>query len=210
MNIPTPIMNPLTVARIALCEKVLRKCHESAATQGQFFREHARLLIECCEAVAQAFNRGGRLFVIGHSGSLIDPAHVASLFTQPILTQRPALPAVSLSMGSPLLGGFDDPDDFDGELIEPLRTTARAGDIAFGLSVNGPSASVNHALRTARELDLLAVGFSGQENGGMSDFCDFCFSVPSLNIHRVLETHHTLLHLIWDVVHLLGGQKDVL
>jgi D-sedoheptulose 7-phosphate isomerase len=65
-------------------------------------------------------------------------------------------------------------------------------------------------LKAARELGLLAVGFCGWEHGGMPECCDFCFSVPSFNVHRILETHETLLHAIWDVVYVLRGEQDVL
>jgi D-sedoheptulose 7-phosphate isomerase len=30
---------------------------------------------------------------------------------------------------------------------------------------------------------------------------DFCLTVPTSSIHRVQETHVTLYHIIWDLVH---------
>jgi hypothetical protein len=33
---------------------------------------------------------------------------------------------------------------------------------------------------------------------------------PGIRIHRLQETHETLLHVIWDMIHVLRGEEDVL
>src|SRR5262245_51544401 len=107
MNQPTPIMKPQTLARLALCEKVLRKCHDNMATQEQFFRQDARLVIECCEAMARAFECGARLIVLGNADSYCSAAHASDEFVQPIIAKRPALPAITLMadpVGPPAIG----------------------------------------------------------------------------------------------------------
>ncbi len=209
MNIPTPILTPQTVARVALCEKVLRKCHESAATTEQFFRQHVRHLVECCEALTNAFNRGARLVVVGHTGSF-DPAHVTSIFAHPVLKSRPALPVVPLPLDPLPFGGVHDDDDSVAEVVEQVKQHARAGDIVLGVSPIDESAAVQRALRTARGLDMLTVGLCSWKGDGMREACDYCFAVPSINVHQVLEAHETLLHMIWDTIHLLRGEKDTL
>ena len=44
----------------------------------------------------------------------------------------------------------------------------------------------------------------------MPEFCDFCFTVPSFSIHRIQEAHAVLLHVVWDLVHVIRGEEDVL
>ena len=66
------------------------------------------------------------------------------------------------------------------------------------------------ALKGARESGLLTIGFSGRDGWKMPDMCDYSFVVPSFSIHRIQETHGTLLHVLWDLVHLLRGEEDVL
>jgi D-sedoheptulose 7-phosphate isomerase len=34
--------------------------------------------------------------------------------------------------------------------------------------------------------------------------------VPTFSIHRIQETHVTLLHIVWDLVHLALGEEDVI
>jgi D-sedoheptulose 7-phosphate isomerase len=69
---------------------------------------------------------------------------------------------------------------------------------------------VNRALRRAREIGLLTIGFAGRDGGQMPELCDFPFVVPSWSIHRIQETQTTLLHLLWDCVHVAMGEDDVL
>ena len=46
--------------------------------------------------------------------------------------------------------------------------------------------------------------------GGMGALCDYCFVVPSFSLPRIQEAHQTLLHILWDLVHLVRGEEDVL
>jgi D-sedoheptulose 7-phosphate isomerase len=189
---------------------ILRKCRESMATKEQFFTEQAGRIAECCAALAKAFGEGGRLFVMGNGGSSCDAAHVAVEFMHPIIEKRPALPAVALTTDTALLTAVGNDQDFAVAFVEQLRLLGRRGDMALGISTSGKSANVNRAMQAAREIGMLTVGFSGRDGGRMPEFCDYCFTVPSFSIHRIQETHETLLHVLWDLIHVIRGEEDVI
>lgn len=193
-----------------LREAVFRKSNESAATKERFFAENADRVVACCAAMAEAFGAGGRLFVMGNGGSSCDAAHIAVEFMHPIIEKRPALPAVALTTDTALLTAVGNDQDFALAFVQQLRMLGRKGDIALGLSTSGKSANINRALQTARELGLLTVGFSGRDGGRMPEFCDHCFTVSSFSIHRIQETHETLLHVLWDLIHVIRGEEDVI
>lgn len=46
------------------------------------------------------------------------------------------------------------------------------------------------------EYVLVHVGVAGRDSGRMPGYCDWCFTVPSFSIHRIQETHETLLHVL--------------
>jgi len=194
----------------SLRDAILRKCRESTATKEQFFAEQAGRIVECCAAMARGFDQGARLFVMGNGGSSCDAAHVAVEFMHPILEKRPALPAVALSSDTAILTAVGNDQDFSMAFVEQLRMLGRRGDIALGISTSGKSANVNRALQAGREMGMLTVGFSGRDGGRMPEFCDFCFTVPSFSIHRIQETHETLLHVVWDLIHVIRGEEDVI
>jgi len=194
----------------ALRGAILRKCRESMATKEQFFTENADRIAECAAAMARSFDEGGRLFVMGNGGSSCDAAHVSVEFMHPIIEKRPALPAIALTTDTAILTAVGNDQDFAMAFTEQLRMLGRRGDLALGISTSGKSANVNRALQAARELGLLTVGFSGRDGGRMPEFCDFCFTVPSFSIHRIQESHETLLHILWDLIHVIRGEEDVI
>jgi D-sedoheptulose 7-phosphate isomerase len=194
----------------ALRGAILRKCRESMATKEQFFTENADRIAECAAAMARAFDEGGRLFVMGNGGSSCDAAHVSVEFMHPIIEKRPALPAIALTTDTAILTAVGNDQDFAMAFTEQLRMLGRRGDLALGISTSGKSANVNRALQAARELGMHTVGFSGRDGGRMPEFCDYCFTVPSFSIHRIQESHETLLHILWDLIHVIRGEEDVI
>jgi D-sedoheptulose 7-phosphate isomerase len=193
-----------------LREKILRKCHESMATKERFFTEEANRIGECCRMMARAFDAGRRLFVMGNGGSSCDAAHVSVEFMHPIIEKRPALPAIALTTDTAMLTAVGNDQDFSLAFIQQLRMLGGPGDVALGISTSGKSANVNRALQAAREMSMLTIGFSGRDGGRMPEFCDYCFTVPSFSIHRIQETHETLLHIMWDLIHVVRGEEDVI
>jgi D-sedoheptulose 7-phosphate isomerase len=193
-----------------LREAALRKSRESAATKEKFFAGNADRVVACCGAMARAFDEGGRLFVMGNGGSSCDAAHVSVEFMHPIIEKRPALPAIALTTDTALLTAVGNDQDFALAFVQQLRMLGRKGDMALGISTSGKSANVNRALQAAREVGMLTVGFSGRDGGRMPEFCDHCFTVPSFSIHRIQETHETLLHVLWDLIHVIRGEEDVI
>jgi D-sedoheptulose 7-phosphate isomerase len=193
-----------------MTDAILRKARESAATKLQFFEENAAAIERCVRALAERFAAGGRLLVMGNGGSACDAEHLAVEFQHPIVEKRRALPAVALTHDPAFITAVGNDTDFARVFVDQLELWARPGDIALGLSSSGSSANVNRALKRARQLGLVTIGFSGRDGGQMADLCDFCFTVRSWSIHRIQETHTTLLHVLWDQLHVALGEDDVL
>lgn len=188
---------------------VLRKSRESVATQGDFFASNTERIVSCCTAMARAFDAGGKLLVMGNGGSACDAQHLAVEFAHPVIEKRPAIPAIALPADVALITAIGNDHDFALAFAKQVRLLGRPGDVAVGLSTSGTSASVVRGLRAARELGMLTVGFSGRDGGRMVDVCDHVLTVASYSIHRIQETHVALLHVVWDLVHVIRGEEDV-
>jgi D-sedoheptulose 7-phosphate isomerase len=193
-----------------LRESILRKARESCSVKERFFHEHAGRVAQCAAAMAEAFARGGRLFAFGNGGSACDAQHVAVEFMHPIVEKRKPLPAIALAADSALLTAKGNDRDFSLSFVEQLTVLARPPDMALGISTSGKSANVNRALSAARELGLLTIGLSGRDGGRMPELCDHCFVVESFSIHRIQETQEALFHVLWDAVHVIRGEEDVI
>ena len=191
-------------------DAILRKARESADVKEQFFRAEADRIEALVRVLAAAFQRGGRLYVMGNGGGATDAQHVAVEFCHPIVEKRRALPALALTTDSALLTAISNDRDFSKVFGDQLRTLARAGDMALALSTSGQSPNLVHGLEVARDLDLLTIAFTGKDGGRLAALADHGFVVPSFSIHRIQETHVALYHVVWDLVHVALGEDDVL
>jgi D-sedoheptulose 7-phosphate isomerase len=189
---------------------LVRKARETAGLAVAFFEEQGTRLTACAQALAERFEAGGKLLVMGNGGSACDAQHLAVEFQHPILEKRRPLPAQALGMGPALLTAIGNDGDFGRAFTDELALLAGPGDALLGFSSSGASSNVNRALRAARERRLLTIGFAGRDGGAMEGGCDFFFVVPSWSIHRTQEVHTMLVHLLWDEVHQALGEPDVL
>lgn len=192
-----------------LVAKIRRSARETAETQEAFFTSNADRIVACAKVLADRFAAGGRLFTFGNGGSACDAQHAAVEFLHPVFAKRAPLPAIALACDVAHLTATANDQDFALAFAAQLRVLAKAGDVALGLSTSGKSASVLRALTAARAQGLVTIGITGKDGGQMPAACDHLFIVESFSIHRIQETHATLLHVLWDLVHLLRGEEDL-
>jgi D-sedoheptulose 7-phosphate isomerase len=193
-----------------LARIVTRQSREVAALKEQFFSDNAKQIVACCQVMAKAFDDGGRLYAMGNGGSSCDAIHLSVEFMHPIIAKRPPLPCVSLTTDLAVLTAIGNDEDFSLIYSQQLKMLGRRGDMALGVSTSGKSANINRALLMAREMGMVTIGFTGRDGGRMPPVCDHCFIVPSFSIPRIQETHETLLHIIWDLIHVIRGEEDVI
>jgi len=190
-------------------ERILRKCQESVDVKSRFFTEHAERIAALCEEMARRFERGGRLWVMGNGGSACDAQHIAVEFVHPIFDKRLALPAINLVSQVATLTAISNDADFTRIFVEQIELWGRGGDMALALSTSGQSPNLLYALAAARKMEILTIALAGKDGGRVREIADHCFIVPSFSIHRIQECHVTLLHVMWDMIHVALGAEDV-
>jgi D-sedoheptulose 7-phosphate isomerase len=191
-------------------EAILRKVRESADVKQQFFEKNAGQIEALCQAMAQRFLQGKKLFVMGNGGSACDALHVAVEFKHPIIEKRRPLPAEALIADIATVSAISNDLDFSRIFVNQLRVSAQPGDMALAISTSGKSPNLIYALETARERGLLTIAFSGKDGGRFTEIAEYCLTVPSFSIHRIQEVHTTLIHVVWDLIHVAIGEEDVI
>jgi D-sedoheptulose 7-phosphate isomerase len=176
----------------------------------QFFTRYADQVGELCEKMAERFQAGARLWVMGNGGSACDAQHVAVEFAHPIIEKRRALPALDLVSQVPVLTAISNDKDYAKIFVDQLNLWGKPGDMALAISTSGQSPNLIYALQTARKLNMLTIAFAGKDGGRIREVAEYCFTVPSFSIHRIQETHVALLHIMWDLVHVALGEEDVI
>ena len=176
---------------------------QSMTVPETFFSAEAGKIAEACWAMARCFHRGGRLLAFGNGAAATDAQHVAVEFVHPVIVGKRALPALALTNDSATLSGLMAGGVATMSFARQLRVLARPQDIAMGFSPDGHCANVLSALTTAREMGLLTLGLAGGDGGLIQqNQFDFCFVIPSSDPMVVQETHETLYHILWELVHI--------
>lgn len=190
-------------------DKVIRKCGESVEMKEKFFNKYADSLDMMSREMAARFQKGGRLFVMGNGGSLCDALHMCVEFNHPIIEKRVAFPVIPLMTDIATMTAIGNDLDFTRVFVNQLRLLSLPGDIAMVFSTSGKSPNLIYALQAAKEKEMLTVAFAGKDGGRFPNLADYCFIVPSYSIHRIQEVHATVVHVVWDLVHIALGAEDV-
>src|ERR1700722_13083518 len=113
------------------------------------------------ELILRAVEQGNKLLVLGNGGSAADAQHIVAEFVGRFAFDRPALPALALSVNSSCLTAIGNDYGFNLVFSRQIEALAHRGDVALGISTSGNSANVLRAMATAKKIGLRTVGLTG-------------------------------------------------
>jgi len=150
--------------------------------------------IAIAEHIARAFRNGGKLLLAGNGGSAADAQHIAAEFVGRFIGDRAALPAVALTTDTSALTAIGNDYGFERVFERQIRALGRSGDVFLAFSTSGRSPNVIAALKTARQIGLVTVGFTGASQSPMHALCDLVLAVPSEETAPIQQVHITVAH----------------
>ncbi|MDR1079405.1 MAG: SIS domain-containing protein [Deltaproteobacteria bacterium] len=167
-------------------------------------------LAEAAETIASSLQGGGVLFLCGNGGSAAEAQHFAAEFVGRFMTERPGLPAVSLSADSSKLTAIGNDYGFAEVFARQVRALGRPGDVLWAMSTSGTSPNVLSALSAARETGLRTIFMCGRE---LSDAgaADVVILSPAPSTPRIQELHLFYGHAVCDLCDRIlfsGGAPD--
>lgn len=194
---------------------LMEKARESIEVKRQFFETNKDEILAASLTLARAFHRGNKLLVCGNGGSATDAQHVAVEFMHPITVGRKALPAICLNNDMAMVTAVANDVSFADVFVRQIIALGQEGDVLIAISTSGNSENLLHAFKTARKMKMTTIGFAGNDGGKTEQLkeqgmIDFCFTVPTSSIHRIQESHVTLYHILWDMVHTFFENKSLL
>ncbi len=130
-----------------------------------------------------------KILIFGDGDSALEAKRLASNIVGCYSTGRGALGAISLVES---INGVKDEDVFKRQ-VEAL---ANEGDLLIAFYVDGESTNVTKALKYGKSIGCRSIGFSGNEEIQMSEYCDILVAIPSSKRSEIVATHTTLGHII--------------
>lgn len=177
----------------------------------RFFEEEAEQISQACLAMARRFHQNGRLLAFGAGNAVTDAQHISVEFVHPVIVGKRALPALALGTDIAATVGLAASAGWEKVYAQQIAAISRAEDIAFGIDPFGNDTAVLAGLAVGRANGLLTIGLTGSDGGQLAQSpLDFCFTVPSDDTAVIQETHETLYHILWELVHVFFEHKGLL
>jgi D-sedoheptulose 7-phosphate isomerase len=152
------------------------------------------------EILVNALKQGNKLLLFGNGGSAADAQHIAAELVGRFAFDRPALPALALSVNSSCVTAIGNDYGFDQVFSRQLEALARPGDVAIGISTSGNSANVLRAMSTAKKMGLKTIALTGRSGGNLKKAVDYCICAPSNETPRIQECHILIGHIISELL----------
>ena len=190
---------------------VARRFEQSMTIPETFFEDEVERIAEACWAMARRFSQGGRLLAFGSGAQATDAQHVSVEFVHPVIVGKRALPALALTNDSATMSGMMAKGNTDTLFVRQIRILARAKDIAIGFSLDGNDLNVLETLNVAKRMDLLTLNLTGCDGGLSKEIeIDYNFVIHSHDPFVIQETHETLYHVLWELVHIFFEHEGLL
>lgn len=157
-------------------------------------------LAKVCELLVSTLSQGNKILLFGNGGSAADAHHFAAELVGRFAFDRPALPALALSVNTSSITAIGNDYGFDQIFSRQIEALARPDDVAIGISTSGNSSNVLSAFATARKMGVHTVALTGKTGGKLKGHVDQCVCVPSNETPRIQECHGLIGHILSELV----------
>jgi len=172
-------------------------------------KELIETVAQVSKVLVKTFTQGNKLMLFGNGGSAADSQHIAAEFVGRFAFDRPALPALALSVNTSCVTAIGNDYGFDLVFSRQIEALGRAGDMAIGISTSGNSPNVLKGLETAKKMGIHTVALAGYTGGKMKGAADFCICAPSNETPRIQECHILIGHIISELAeHTIFHEKS--
>src|SRR6201988_179098 len=128
--------------------------------------------------ILTALNGGHNLRLCGNGGSAADAQHIAAEIVGRYKQERPAYAAIALTTDTSALTAIGNDYGYEQVFARQVEGLGQRGDVLLAISTSGRSPNIMAALRKARELGLVTIGFTGTRGEAMGADCDHLLIAP--------------------------------
>jgi D-sedoheptulose 7-phosphate isomerase len=152
------------------------------------------------QILVDTLGRGNKIVLCGNGGSAADAQHIAAEFVGRFAFDRPALPALALSVNTSCLTAIGNDYGFDLVFSRQIEALGKAGDVLIGISTSGNSPNVLHGISAAKAMGIHTIGLTSQKGGALKNAAEHCICAPSNETPRIQECHILIGHIISEIV----------
>jgi len=152
------------------------------------------------QKIIESYRNGGKVVIFGNGGSAADAQHIAGELVNRMYFDRPMLNSIALTVNTSVLTAIANDSSYDKIFSRQIEKLVEPKDVVIGISTSGNSPNVVEGLKSTKEIGALAVGFTGDKDGKMNEYCDIILKIPSKEVSRIQEGHILAAHIICELV----------
>lgn len=154
-------------------------------------------IVRAISWLSETRDQSRTIFTFGNGGcSAIASQMVVDLVKGVSPSRSRRFKAICLSDNVPTLTAFANDEGYESVFSEPLRSFARPGDLALGLSGSGDSPNVLAAMDAARDVGCRTVGLTSALQGKLRTAVELPILVPSTHMGRLEDSFFALTHIL--------------
>lgn len=159
-----------------------------------------KVIYKIAEEISKSLKQGGQLLLCGNGGSAADAQHLATELVSRFYCERIALNAEALTVNTSTLTAVGNDYSFDRVFARQVEAKGRPRDVLIGLSTSGESENVIEAIKSAKQMNMKTVAFTGKKDSTLKNLADWTVAVPVEDTPRIQEMHILIGHIICELV----------
>ncbi|KDM92752.1 phosphoheptose isomerase [Photobacterium galatheae] len=186
-----------------MLESIKESFTESIQTQIAAAEALPDAISRSAQLMVQSLLNGNKILCCGNGGSAANAQHFASCLINRFETERPSLPALSLTADTTTLTAVANDYHQDEMFSKQIRALGQAGDILLVFSTSGNSKNIIKAMEAALTRDMNIIAMTGKDGGEMAGLLgvqDVEIRIPSQRTARIQEGHLLTVHCLCDLI----------
>lgn len=159
-----------------------------------------RSIQQAAQRCVDVYRNNHKILIAGNGGSAADAQHMAAELSGRFNFDRPGIPAIALTANSSAVTAIGNDYGYHKIFSRQIQAFGQPGDLFLGISTSGNSQNVLEAVEQARISGLETIGLTGAAPSGLSEMCDICIQIPSVDTARIQECHILIVHLLCAAV----------
>ncbi len=162
--------------------------------------ENFQKLDAAAQMLFDSFRIKGKVISCGNGGSMCDAMHFAEELSGRFRTDRPPLPALSISDASHISCVAND-YGYEHVFSRFIEAIGQPGDVLLAISTSGNSENVIRAVHAARTKNMRIIALTGKDGGQLAQLADVEIRAPYSDFaDRAQEIHIKAIHYLIEKI----------
>ncbi|MDP2923577.1 MAG: D-sedoheptulose 7-phosphate isomerase [Candidatus Omnitrophota bacterium] len=181
-------------------ERIKEILLESIQIKEELLKNSIGQIKEIADIIIDCLKKNGKVILFGNGGSASDCQHIAAEFIGRFKKDRPALPALALTVNTSVITSLANDYGYEVIFAKQIEALGKKEDVAIGISTSGKAKNVSLGIKQAKKMGLKTIALTGGDGGEIAKLADSSLVIPSCITARIQEAHITIGHIVCELM----------